>query len=248
LDSFLLAPVQLAQPHAIPFRTIFEEHLRRRQPEFMAALADMFPVTPAGDDSVMQLEEEISRQEAAYGALAMAYQLKELLHLTNASALCLSGGGIRSASFCLGVLEGLARISRNPKLNPPAPHRGGLLDELDYLSTVSGGGYIGSWLMSWTYRRMVANRSYPAVADALDRALDCIERAQAVYLESKARMTPALPAAGSKEGDALENRLWSLAVAIKKGLENAQTVAKEAARFPRQTRVVEHMARLRRSP
>jgi hypothetical protein len=255
LDSFLLAPVQLAQPHAIPFRTIFEEHLRRRQPEFMAALADMFPVTPAGDDSVMQLEEEISRQEAAYGALAMAYQqikdgrktgpddelrrcadserkLKELLHLTNASALCLSGGGIRSASFCLGVLEGLARISRNPKLNPPAPHRGGLLDELDYLSTVSGGGYIGSWLMSWTYRRMVANRSYPAVADALDRALDCIERAQAVYLESKARMTPALPAAGSKEGDALENRLWSLAVAIKKGLENAQTVAKEAAKIP----------------
>ena len=48
------------------------------------------------------------------------------------SALCLSGGGIRSATFCLGVLQGLARK--------------GLLSGFDYLSTVSGGGYIGAWL------------------------------------------------------------------------------------------------------
>ena len=46
------------------------------------------------------------------------------------AALCLSGGGIRSATFGLGVLQGLARH--------------GLLDRFDYLSTVSGGGYIGS--------------------------------------------------------------------------------------------------------
>src|SRR5665213_2107948 len=31
-----------------------------------------------------------------------------------------------------------------------APHH--MLCELDYLSTVSGGGYIGSWLMAWTKR------------------------------------------------------------------------------------------------
>ena len=43
-----------------------------------------------------------------------------------------SGGGIRSASFCLGVLQGLQ--SRNT------------LDRMDYLSTVSGGGYIGTTL------------------------------------------------------------------------------------------------------
>jgi hypothetical protein len=54
------------------------------------------------------------------------------------SALCLSGGGIRSATFALGVLQGLAR--RN------------LLDKFDYISTVSGGGYIGSWLSSWIRR------------------------------------------------------------------------------------------------
>lgn len=50
-------------------------------------------------------------------------------------ALCLSGGGIRSATFGLGILQGLARLK--------------LLDKFDYLSTVSGGGYIGSWLSAW---------------------------------------------------------------------------------------------------
>ena len=54
------------------------------------------------------------------------------------TALCLSGGGIRSASFGLGVLQGLARR--------------GLLSRFHYLSTVSGGGYIGSWLSSWIHR------------------------------------------------------------------------------------------------
>lgn len=53
-------------------------------------------------------------------------------------ALCLSGGGIRSATFCLGVLQGLAQ-------------RGGLR-RFHYLSTVSGGGYIGSWLSAWVAR------------------------------------------------------------------------------------------------
>ena len=54
------------------------------------------------------------------------------------SALCLSGGGIRSASFNLGLLQGLAQA--------------GLLDSFDYLSTVSGGGYIGGWLSAWRTR------------------------------------------------------------------------------------------------
>lgn len=87
--------------------------------------------------------------------------LKNLLHIMGASALCLSGGGIRSASFSLGILQGLARFSRpvresagsdtSPNKNqPPAD---ALLDRLDYLSTVSGGGYIGSWLMAWARRR-----------------------------------------------------------------------------------------------
>jgi hypothetical protein len=54
------------------------------------------------------------------------------------SALCFSGGGIRSATFGLGLVQGLAR--------------GRLLGQFDYLSTVSGGGYLGSWLTGWIYR------------------------------------------------------------------------------------------------
>src|SRR5690349_7181549 len=45
--------------------------------------------------------------------------------------LAFSGGGIRSATFGLGVLEALKTLD--------------LLDKVHYLSTVSGGGYIGSW-------------------------------------------------------------------------------------------------------
>ena len=53
----------------------------------------------------------------------------------NQAALCLSGGGIRSAAFSLGVLQVLANR--------------GLLTQFHYLSTVSGGGYIGGWLSRW---------------------------------------------------------------------------------------------------
>ena len=65
--------------------------------------------------------------------------LFEYIHRSRESfALCLSGGGIRSASFGLGVLQGLARRD--------------ILGWFDYLSTVSGGGYIGSWLTAWIHR------------------------------------------------------------------------------------------------
>ncbi len=55
---------------------------------------------------------------------------------SDAIGLALSGGGIRSAAFNLGI--------------PMVRERCGLLKQIDYLSTVSGGGYIGStlaWLM-----------------------------------------------------------------------------------------------------
>lgn len=49
-----------------------------------------------------------------------------------------SGGGIRSGTFCLGVLQALGKLK--------------LLRHVDYLSTVSGGGYIGGWLAAWIRR------------------------------------------------------------------------------------------------
>jgi hypothetical protein len=55
------------------------------------------------------------------------------------SALCLSGGGIRSASFALGFLQACDRRS--------------LITKFDYLFTVSGGGYIGGWLTALLHRK-----------------------------------------------------------------------------------------------
>src|SRR4051812_47807664 len=52
--------------------------------------------------------------------------------------LALSGGGIRSATFNLGFLQGLYDLK--------------LLGAFDYLSTVSGGGYIGAFWSAWRSR------------------------------------------------------------------------------------------------
>lgn len=86
-----------------------------------------------------------SEPETAATQAARAANLRELYgkvgRLPDAqglSALCFSGGGIRSATFNLGVLQGLARL--------------GILGRFDYLSSVSGGGYIASWLRAWMHR------------------------------------------------------------------------------------------------
>ncbi len=52
----------------------------------------------------------------------------------NLAGIALSGGGIRSATLNLGLIQAL--------------HRTGLFQCMDYMSTVSGGGYIGSCLSS----------------------------------------------------------------------------------------------------
>jgi hypothetical protein len=78
--------------------------------------------------------------------------------------LCISGGGIRSATFGLGILQGLVEKS--------------LLQRADFLSTVSGGGYIGAWLQGVLYRT--------GSFDALDpRRLDGRQEPPSVYFLRK---------------------------------------------------------------
>jgi hypothetical protein len=67
--------------------------------------------------------------------------------------LSLSGGGVRSATFNLGILQGMAKH--------------GALRRVDYLSTVSGGGYIGGWLTAWIKRNGFDN---------VQQALRCEDR------------------------------------------------------------------------
>ncbi|WP_203525549.1 hypothetical protein [Crenobacter caeni] len=76
-------------------------------------------------------------------------------------ALALSGGGIRSATFSLGVVQALARHAPDgqPVGDPSADTGSTQQDDeeqperswfarFDYLSTVSGGGYLGAFLCS----------------------------------------------------------------------------------------------------
>jgi GNAT superfamily N-acetyltransferase len=78
--------------------------------------------------------------------------------------LALSGGGIRSATFNLGLLQALAHL--------------GVLKHVDYLSTVSGGGYIGGFWMAWLKRkRDAAKEMRKKAAAAHQEAVRKAERA-----------------------------------------------------------------------
>ena len=77
-------------------------------------------------------------------------------HKRKLFGVCISGGGIRSATFGLGVLQGLVEKK--------------LLSKADYLSTVSGGGYIGAWLQGVAdrgsdYERVLDPERTPQTAD-----------------------------------------------------------------------------------
>jgi hypothetical protein len=63
----------------------------------------------------------------------------------NSVGLALSGGGIRSATFNLGILQAMASF-KDAGERP-------FLKKIRYLCTVSGGGYIGGWLVKNWWRR-----------------------------------------------------------------------------------------------
>lgn len=84
--------------------------------------------------------------------------------------LALSGGGIRSATFALGVLQALAKAPAPAATATPTPKQT-LLERFDYLSTVSGGGYIGSFFCS-LFRR---GRLRATVVDPKAVALNAYE-------------------------------------------------------------------------
>jgi hypothetical protein len=89
--------------------------------------------------------------------------------------LAFSGGGIRSATFGLGVLQALGHLR--------------LLRFFDYFSTVSGGGYIGSWLAAWIHRE----QSLVNVEKQLDP--DRIQQAKADRVVKRREDAPGDPTA-----------------------------------------------------
>jgi hypothetical protein len=80
-------------------------------------------------------------QSGPAGEPWVAFTDRDLVGLT------LSGGGIRSATFNLGLLQALDRRR--------------VIEHIDYLSTVSGGGYIGGFWTAWRHRRRLATGTTP---------------------------------------------------------------------------------------
>ena len=101
----------------------------------------LFRITPrAGIGEVVVAElEEISRRRGAPEQNLDPDKWIQQCHKRDLFALSISGGGIRSATFGLGVLQGLVEKK--------------LLSKADYISTVSGGGYIGAWLQGLASRQ-----------------------------------------------------------------------------------------------
>ncbi len=113
----------------LPLSEVLREEYRELRPDLAARLDAAAPPPPPNADD-LEVGQDEERLRKLYGVLHADRD--------GLAALCFSGGGIRSATFNLGVLQGLASL--------------GLLNKFHYLSTVSGGGYIGSWLSSWTHR------------------------------------------------------------------------------------------------
>jgi hypothetical protein len=82
---------------------------------------------PRTQNVPLTFDQVVSSERAAIGGNELDW-----------SALCISGGGMRSAIFALGAIQGLAEL--------------GVLENFDYLSTVSSGSHISAWLTAWKQR------------------------------------------------------------------------------------------------
>ena len=108
---------------------IFEHLLKSEQKEILEARGDK---NDASSEIIFEAAEEPRASQCN----------------VNFVGLALSGGGIRSATFNLGLLQGL--------------HRFDLLRHVDYLATVSGGGYIGAFWSRWLKESASASIGPPA--------------------------------------------------------------------------------------
>ena len=168
--------------HSLPYRVLMQE-LALRHKDVLEG-HDVERLLADWEAAHKKVEELRNLPEANLEQYAAALQdcvskeqpLKNILHAAQPTALCFSGGGIRSASFGLGVLTQLARLSRGAVGN-------GVLNKIDYVSTVSGGGYVGSWFTGWLRAKNLDNPkapdasksqevSPPRQASALDRVIE----------------------------------------------------------------------------
>ena len=114
----------------------FDAELREIEQSRARRLAGSPPAPDVAAATGLTPDAPVSAEESPL-AIRPAHALRVAAEM-DLVGVALSGGGVRSATFNLGILQALAEF--------------GLLTRVDYLSTVSGGGYIGAWLASWSKR------------------------------------------------------------------------------------------------
>jgi hypothetical protein len=110
------------------------------RPGLQAQVASFANYTPSEwllEHELGQVDER--RKKMGSDPVSSAGSAYDRAALSGLMGLCFSGGGIRSATFNLGILQGLAELK--------------MLRSFDYLSTVSGGGYVHQWFAAWIKRR-----------------------------------------------------------------------------------------------
>jgi len=110
------------------------------------------PRADAYKDSKEYSETEFRKAESTYYKNSSTPQF----------CIALSGGGIRSAAYSIGVVKGLHVIKRQ------VPNR---LPNIDIISAVSGGSYAATWLYDQYARQVSSGASGLNRLDRLDRVL-----------------------------------------------------------------------------
>lgn len=152
-----------AKSKQLPDASTYPSTLRSREADALAARRQRTEFVPVPDPAkTEQNEAEDESKPAVNEPSEFAPPLTdEGQWSSDVTGLAISGGGIRSATLALGVLQSLAR-SR-------------LLRRVDFMSTVSGGGYIGSFL-GRCYDRRRTDSSYGVNSLQSAPPADIVER------------------------------------------------------------------------
>lgn len=133
---------EMQTPALSLFDVLLDEYAQQAEPHDLPPLyspGEIEKTRAAAEQQFKLIADDSERRQRINAAMVADFYTRLHKNGVHRAALCFSGGGIRSATFNLGVLQGLARAVD--------------LSGFHYLSTVSGGGYIGSWFSAWVHRR-----------------------------------------------------------------------------------------------
>ena len=150
-----------------------------------------------GHDQFLKDGEPVPTVDMSY---YKSVQLRPGQDSTLAVALAISGGGSRAANFGIGILLGLEQLGFDNGEN--------ILQQVDYISAVSGGGFAGGAYVTALYEHYFFKRKEPFyLQDYLDMQIreDLAVSYAGVLL--RANFNPRLWFSYVDEGDALEHAI-----------------------------------------